>query len=151
MWFRGLSKHSYELLPSIYRKKMWNYNANDEKGLEDEFIRQARSFNVSNHQNLSRWEWYQIMQHHGLPTRLLDRTSASNIALYFALRNLNSIKNPTVWMIDPIWINNKTTDSDCIFYTDPSIQEKSDHKVVKNYVPTSVTSLNYLLLCFLRM
>ncbi len=135
-WFRGLSKESYELVPNIYRSETWKYNVNDEIQVENEFIWLARSFIGDNSLKLSRWEWYQIMQHHGLPTRLLDWSSSSNVALYFALRNLERVNNATVWIIDPYWLNNKTTDNEKVYYTDPAIQDKDDKSIVDNYVPS---------------
>lgn len=111
-WFRGHSKESYKLIPGIYRSEVWDYDLDEELGLEDEFIRLSRPFTNNNGDKLSRWEWYQIMQHHGVPTRLLDWTSASNVALYFAIRNLASINQPAVWVLDPYWLNERTTDQE---------------------------------------
>ncbi len=136
-WFRGHTKEKYKLTPSAYRPDIWNYDNQVEADSENEFIRQARAFSDNNDKNLNRWEWYQIMQHHGMPTRLLDWSSASNVALYFALRNLNSIENPTVWAIDPEWLNRHTTGDPSLLYTDPSIQTDEDIKITGSYVPTS--------------
>ena len=136
VWFRGHSKETYKLVPSIYRPEVWKYDLDSETEIEDEFIRLARSFNGKNSRELCRWEWYQIMQHHGVPTRLLDWTSASNVALYFALQDLSNIDNPTIWVIDPRWLNDQTADYSTIFYTDPSIKNKDDSSIVDNYVPT---------------
>lgn len=135
VWFRGLSKERYELIPSIYRAKIFKFDTNKQRNIEDDFIRRAKSYDQYNINVLTRWEWYQIMQHHGLPTRLLDWTSASNIALYFALRETENAENPTVWVLEPAWLNKVTTGNEVIYYTDTSIQTEVD-EIANSYVPT---------------
>jgi hypothetical protein len=52
----------------------------------------------------SKIEWLSLMQHYGLPTRLLDWTENPLIALFFALNeNYNTVSN--VWIIDPTYLS----------------------------------------------
>lgn len=102
-WFRGHSRASDKLLPSIYRPK--NRTLNE---LDCRFDFRLRAFPFlegATREPKSEWEWYFLMQHHGLPTRLLDWSESALVALYFAVVNAGSKEHPVVWMLDPWAIN----------------------------------------------
>jgi hypothetical protein len=82
--FRGHSKASYELIPSVGRAKHTSKSREKyEKSLFDIFCREAQAY--INSAPVSEWEWLSIAQHHGLPTRMLDWTYNPLVALYFAV------------------------------------------------------------------
>jgi hypothetical protein len=61
-------------------------------------------------------EWYFLMQHSGVPTRLLDWTDSALLALFFAL-NSNSLapddkEDAVVWMLDPWWLSATVSNGD---------------------------------------
>jgi hypothetical protein len=51
--------------------------------------------------------WLALMQHHGVPTRLLDWTKSSYVALYFAIADEPQEECSAVWAINLDWLKNK--------------------------------------------
>jgi hypothetical protein len=50
-------------------------------------------------------DWLALMQHYGVPTRLLDWTLSPYVALYFALENCRPDADCAVWAINTIWLS----------------------------------------------
>lgn len=110
LWYRGVNCSKHKLIPSAYRNTVWDFSTQKGDSLYQEFKRRIHPY-VPNAMNLGFFERYQLMQHYGLPTRLLDWTQGYLIALYFAVRESESASIPSVWIIAPGWLN-KTTNSD---------------------------------------
>jgi hypothetical protein len=101
-WYRGQTDHRWALQPGLYRKELGD---TDENSFRDEFQLRAHPFlGDATYRPQSEWDWYFLMQHHGLPTRLLDWTESPLIALYFAISNASKA-SPGVWMLNPWKLN----------------------------------------------
>src|SRR5438105_3548784 len=98
-WFRGQDQASDSLTPRRYR-----YRWVDEDEIRAEFKRRMPQLTLSAAQPRSEWERYFLMQHYGVPTRLLDWSEGGLLALQFALIS-NPARNAAVWVLDPFWLN----------------------------------------------
>ncbi len=113
LWCRGQSNAEWGLVPGEYRLPEMNVEE-----IASEFQLKARPLLHSAPQ--SKWEWYFIMQHYGLPTRLLDWTSGALLALYFALRADAGENDAGVWVLDPWALNQRSAKKpELILSTEP--------------------------------
>lgn len=89
--YRGHADADWTLQPSLERVIGARWSAEYAKTCEDRSIGQFKSkFHLYDHVNVqpqSKLAWLSIMQHYGVPTRLLDFTESPYVALYFALES----------------------------------------------------------------
>lgn len=89
--YRGQADSSWPLKSSLERVIGNSWSAEKAQRFEDYALQQFRSkFHLYDHENshpTSKLAWLSVMQHYGVPTRLLDFTESPYIALYFALES----------------------------------------------------------------
>jgi hypothetical protein len=112
IWYRGCGKVTHKLKPSLYRHKGSKTIDNFmclEKLLLARF--QQRSIPFHSRSLSDPWDWIFLMQHYGVPTKLLDWSESPLMALFFAVtsarHSLDSrgriifSSDASIWFLDP--------------------------------------------------
>lgn len=111
LWFRGQRDADWGVVPSLWRpSSTGTYTTNDERNFNHRFrtraaIRYAAAPQYDDHAG-----WLSIMQHYGLPTRLLDWSRSPLVAAYFAVghslrRDPSLSTDAAIWMLAPHQLN----------------------------------------------
>ena len=98
--YRGQSDASWSLQTTLERGCGTNYSKEFAEKYEayaiDQFSSRFHLYDRENIQPGSLLEWLAIMQHYGVPTRLLDFTTSPYAALYFALETYDIARRPDI-------------------------------------------------------
>lgn len=121
-WYRGQTDSTWHLTPSIYRGE---WDPVREREMTRDF--RLRALMELDHKPTTYLGWFFVMQHYGLPTRLLDWSESCLVALYFAVEKFNSNSDATVWIMHP-WNLNKYPES----YNQQSVPPL-DKEIDENY------------------
>lgn len=132
-WFRGHSDFSWKLAPSVSRANEHPVEA--EWASFKRFRQNAGRFVSKEHQ--SPWDWLFLMQHYGVPTRLLDWTENPLVALYFAASS-SPDQDGHLWVLLPSELNarsgysNKLENDLPCFQMDDDLDSYLTKKVLEN-------------------
>jgi len=138
-WCRGQERAEWSLLPKLYRLNPDDDALDIEHEIREEFATRSPALSdyvkLSEDSELYNWESYFVMQHYGAPTRLLDWTESSLVALYFAVRANTGNFNAAVWAIDAWWLNRNVVDADEVIPPADPGTTKSDRAKVSRWLP----------------
>lgn len=100
VWFRGQSNQEWKLLPGLLRH---SYQVS-ESTLLARFRQSAKL--LTTHSISNDFDWVFLMQHYGVPTRLLDWTESPLVSLYFAVERFQSDNtDAAIWALWPSVLN----------------------------------------------
>jgi hypothetical protein len=133
VWFRGHARADYKLLPSLAR---------DPKALALESLLSKRfkqnAYPFRQTPPSTEWEWQFLMQHYGVPTRLLDWSETPLVGAYFAVHDSQESHNEHdahIWAFLPARYNREVCRFTQVGSTDiPSF----DDAVLADYLPDRV-------------
>lgn len=107
-WWRGQEEMGWTLKPKVFRNDQFKFN---EKARLLRFKKKAGVRHSSVPKQEENIEWLFLMQHYGLPTRLLDWTESPLIACFFAVKSSESDKNDgELIALHPYTLNQQTID-----------------------------------------
>ncbi len=139
-WYRGVGKASHKLLPSLYRHPTVT-TASDLIELEGRLLNRFRHRSIPYQDRIlsSDWEFLFLMQHYGVPTRLLDWSESPFIALYFAITDAEMHEVAGVFSGDAaVWVlNTQAWNSHLLSpYWKGRVLTISDTPLIDGYKPT---------------
>jgi len=108
VWYRGHIDARYALIPTLFRMGLnTSASVHAEKNAFDVFDRRVQRLRGTGE---ARRDWHVLvdMQHHGVPTRLLDWTSVLGIAVFFATARYSTAQEAigfAIYVLDPVGLN----------------------------------------------
>ncbi len=131
VWFRGQANSEWSLEPRLMRLNPVlpeTYFLNRFK--QDASIILPRRPDTE-------FEWLFLMQHYGIPTRLLDWSESPLTALYFAIHDLLE-KDGALWVLAPNELNKKSNYRPDFEFEVPSFEDEH----LANYLPSTIAKEN---------
>jgi hypothetical protein len=140
--FRGHANSSWQLESTLERLLGKSWSVDSAKLFEEYSMNIFKSkyniYNISEHQPNTKLSWLSVMQHYGVPTRLLDFTESPYIALYFAIETYDLSVNPdfSIYSLDYSRLMEKSKDyineRDCNFHKENKFPDTD--KIFENVI-----------------
>jgi hypothetical protein len=106
VWFRGHAVSDWELVPSIQRVDDFEKK---EAHISNAFYSRVKPITNDTPEKNNVAGWMSLMQHYGLPTRLLDWSASPLISVFFATEKYREYEasDACVWVFRPRRLNEK--------------------------------------------
>ena len=123
LWYRGEENASLKLIPSIQRSKK---RLDAERYITNDFYTRARQIIDNPPEKHNYAGWVSLMQHYGLPTRMLDWSQSPLIAVFFATETYRELPETDgcVWVLAPGLLNEQEGFGNCIIPSTPTPRRK---------------------------
>lgn len=117
LWYRGEENAALTLVPSIQRSRR---RLDVERYITNDFYIRARQILDNPPAKHNYAAWVSLMQHYGLPTRMLDWSESPLIAAFFATETYRTTPETDagVWVLAPHLLNEKEGFGRCIYPID---------------------------------
>lgn len=117
LWYRGDDTPDRPLIPSIQRTKR---HLEVERFITNDFYTSAAQIMDNPPEKKNYAAWMSIMQHYGLPTRMLDWSRSPLIAAFFATETFaqRPDSDATIWVLVPDLFNEMMGFGRCIYPID---------------------------------
>lgn len=117
LWYRGEENAELTLVPSIQRSKK---RIDSERYITNDFYIRAKQILNNPPAKHNYAGWVSLMQHYGMPTRMLDWSQSPLIAVFFATETYKEVPETDagVWVLAPGLLNEMEGFGNCIYPID---------------------------------